>query len=165
MSITLSYKQPNTRGSASAIIIVSHEDARTYIYRYIGTSAIFMDIGKLGYNKPFEIYMRLAPRPLDAKIILEQILRTNQKSYFKVRDLCKAMIPGSPARDTSMHSFWPTFDGFSPGISLSIKGVIPHHQPCILKTVSPHSTCLNPTSRRVTGMCRTRVNKWPAELC
>ena len=78
------------------------------IYVYIGTSANFMDIGKLGYNKPFEIYMRLAPRPLDAKIILEQILRTNQKSYFKVKYLCKARTPGSPARGTSMHSFWPT---------------------------------------------------------
>ena len=79
---------------------------------YIRTSAIFMDIGKLGYNKPFETYMRLAPRPLDAKIILEQILCTNQKSYSKVKNLCKAVIPGSPARSTSMHSFWPTFDGF-----------------------------------------------------
>ena len=54
-----------------------------------------MDIGKLGYNKPFEIYMRLAPRPLDAKIILEQILRTNQKSYFKVKDLYRAQRAGN----------------------------------------------------------------------
>ena len=60
-----------------------------------------MDIGKLGHNKPFEIYMRLAPRPLDAKIILEQILRTNQKSYFKVKDLFKVVILGSLARSTS----------------------------------------------------------------
>ena len=44
---------------------------KTHVLIYIGTSAIFMDIGKLGYDKPFEIYVRLAPRPLDAKIILE----------------------------------------------------------------------------------------------
>ena len=124
---------------------------KMHVLIYIRTSAIFMDIGKLGYNKPFEIYMRLAPRPLDAKIILEQILRTNQKSYFKVKYLCKARTPGSPARGTSMHSFWPTFDGFSPGISLSIKGVIPHQISCILKTTPSHSTCLILTPSRVPG--------------
>ena len=47
-------QQPNARESAGARNILSHEDARTYIY--IRTSAIFIHIGKLGYKKPIEIY-------------------------------------------------------------------------------------------------------------
>ena len=94
---------------------------------------------------------------------------TNQKPCFRVKILFYH-YSGWPTSDllivSTLHLFFDLIKwGPSKGNSLSIKGLVPNPQSCKLKKESPQSTCFNPIPRRVPGMCHTRVNKYPTELC
>ena len=85
----------------------------TYLYIY-KPRAIFMDIGIPGYKKPFENMRK--------ENILEQL---RNQSKVSLQGWMQGENPGPPARGTSMHSLWPTFDWVFPRHFFEYKRIDP----------------------------------------